>query len=272
MKDQLRRPLAITARVLSEKDGTVEYTASDATLDSYQESILPGGWKFTHFQKNAPFVDSHNYYTIENLLGRVTSARVEGGALIETVTWAKDVAENKLAVLGWKMTLGGFLRAVSVGFRVVKSVVQGGEGWNAAVAAAGLPPEDAAKCRRIFLEQEQLELSACILGANPAAVARAHSEGCVSDADLAAVGFTDDDMHFLSLAGKATENPDLDPLIRAMVAREMGRITKRNSPGIQTPANGSPAPDQAARDARAMVLQAERKEFLRQLNEAVKFR
>ena len=269
MSNQFRRPLNVTARILSEADGLVEYVASDATLDSYQESILSSGWRFSLFGKNAPFVDSHNYYSIEALLGKVTSARIEAGQLVETVQWAKDVAENKLAVLGWKMTLGGFLKAVSVGFRCVRAVCQGDPGWNEAVKESGLSPADAGRCRRIFQEQEQLELSACILGANPAAVAKAYESRCITEGDLAGVGFTDDDLHFLTLAGAALDKPDLDAVTRALISREMGRITKRSFPNPPTTAQYSPAPSQAERDARAMAQQAERNEFLRQLRAAV---
>ena len=53
-----------------------------------------------------------------------------------------------------------------------------------AVAEAALTPDDAQRCRRIFTEHQQLELSACILGANPNAVARAWKERAVTDADL----------------------------------------------------------------------------------------
>jgi hypothetical protein len=259
MSTQLRRSLAVTARILSEKEGTVEYVASDATLDSYQESILSSGWRFNLFQRNSPFVDSHNYGSIESLLGKVESARIEGGQLIEKVQWAKDVEENKLATLGWKMTVGGFLKAVSVGFRVIKAVWPNDSGWNGYVQEAGLTAEYAGRCRRIFVEQEQLELSACILGANPAAVAKAYTQKCITDSDLASVGFTDDDLHFLTLAGQAADQTDLDPIMRALVAREMARITGRRHP---SPTRSPGEPDSGER---AMCRAAERTEFLRQL-------
>lgn len=235
MSDQLRRALDIETRVLSKKDGTVEYIASDASLDSYHESVLSSGWKFSLFAKNAPFVDSHNYWSIEAMLGKVTSARVEGGQLIETVQWAHDIPEHKLATIGWKLTVGGFLKAVSVGFRVLKSAWPQDTGWNGYVAQAGLTPDDAAKCRRIFIEQEQLELSACVLGANPSAVAKAYKAGCIRDADLAAVGFGDDDLHFLTLAGEAIDQPECDPLMKLFIQREMGRITHKKTPSTSTP-------------------------------------
>ena len=264
MKDQHRRNLSVTARILSEADGLVEYIASDATLDSYQESILPTGWRFNLFQRNSPFVDSHQYHSIEALLGKVVSARVEGGQLIETVQWAKDIPEHKLAQLGWKLTLGGFLKAVSVGFRVLKSAGPHDQGWNGYVAESGLGADEAAKCRRIFVEQEQLELSACVIGANPAAVAKALQEGCIRDADLAAVGFQDEDMDFLKVAGEAMENPALDFLQRLLIGREMSRITGRKISNQNQTAtrqsSGMPDGDELARRQAA-----ERAEFVRQL-------
>lgn len=261
MSTQFRRAFNVTPRILSEKDGTAEFTASDNTLDSYNEVVLCSGWRFDLFQKNSPFVDSHNYYTIADLLGRVENARIENGALIETVRFAKDVEENGLARLAWKMTVGGFLRAVSVGFRSVRTICQGQQGWSEAVTDAGLSAADAGKCRRIFLEHQQLELSACVLGANPNAVARAYQEHAISDGDLAAVGFGDDDLHFLTLAGKATDNPDLDPVMRALISREMGRISARKR-HQQSPTQSASESDSADR---AMCQSAERTCFLKQL-------
>ena len=257
MSEQHRRSLNVTARILSEADGLVEYVASDATLDSYNESILPAGWRFNLFKMNSPFVNSHNYYSIEDLLGKVTSARIEGGQLIETVQWAKDIAEHKLAQLGWKLTVGGFLKAVSVGFRALKQAFPNDTGWNALVQQAGLTNDQAGRCRRIFIEQEQLELSACILGANPSAVAKAFKEGCLRESDLAGVGFGDDDLHFLTVAGAASDRTDLDDVTRLLIAREMGRITARRKP-TSTSLPGKPdGGEDVMRQA------AERADFLR---------
>lgn len=266
MSAQLRRSINIESRVLSEKDGTVEYIASDASLDSYYESILPTGWKFSLFAKNSPFVDSHNYYSIEALLGKVTSARVEGGKLIETVQWAHNIPEHKLATIGWKLTLGDFLKAVSVGFRPVKSVWPNDSEWNDFVNQSGMAPEDAAKCRRIFVEQEQLELSACVLGANPSAVAKAYKEGCLRDEDLAAVGFKDEDLHFLTIAGPAAEDPNLAPVQRLLIEREMKRITTRN---LHKPSSTS-APGMPDGGEEVLRQAAERTEFLKQFQALVK--
>lgn len=183
MNGIIRRTIHPVTKVLDKAKGIVEYVASDETLDSYSEIIRADGWRFTHFVKNAPFVDSHDYSTVEKLLGKVLDFRVDGRKLIETVQWAKDVAENKLAVMGWKMVEGGFLPAVSVGFQALNWVgPSSGADFKKQLADLGLAPD--APVRRIFTEQEQFELSAVILGANPNALARAYKANAISDADI----------------------------------------------------------------------------------------
>lgn len=184
----LHRTLHPTARVLDESKGLVEYVASDESVDSYREIIRASGWRFTHFQKNAPFVDSHNYGSIEQLLGSVVDFRVQGNQLIETVQWAVDVEENKLAKVGFAMTAAGHLRAVSVGFYPVKTARPGDPEWNKTIAEMRIPSDTPA--RAIYLEQEQIELSACILGANPNALAKSYKDGAISDEDVDFLGQT----------------------------------------------------------------------------------
>lgn len=181
----LRRTIHPEVRIADSAKGIVDYIASDETLDSYREVIRSSGWRFTHFTKNAPFVDSHDYSTIKNQVGRVIDFNVEKGRLIERVQWAIDVAGNDLAQLGWKMTEAGYLRAVSVGFwpkRQVNKWDPDKSAWVTQLTELGLREEDGV--RTIYIEQEQVELSAVILGANPNALAKAYKAGALSDADL----------------------------------------------------------------------------------------
>jgi hypothetical protein len=186
----INRQIHPEIRVLDEAQGLVEYVASDETLDHYREIIKADGWKFNYFKKNAPFVDSHNYETIDRLLGTVVDFRVEGKRLIETVKWAKEVVENTLARVGFAMTQAGHLKAVSVGFIPTKYVDQwtnGGADLAREALSMGLAADVSSKVRTIFLEQEQIELSACIIGANPSALAKAYKDGAVEDKDLDAI-------------------------------------------------------------------------------------
>ena len=181
----IRRAIRPEIRVLDEAAGTVEYVASDETVDSFNEVILAKGWRFDQFAKNAPFVDSHSTFSIQDILGRVIDFKVAKGRLIETVKWAIDVAENTLARLGFAMTKAGYAKAVSVGFVPVKVVAK----WDKDLAAyreqvEKLGLEEVNGPRAIYVEQQQKELSAVVIGANPNALARAFKANVISDADI----------------------------------------------------------------------------------------
>jgi hypothetical protein len=179
------RELIVTPKVLSEKDGTVEFVASDETLDCHREIVRVNGWRFTHFAKNAPFVDSHDYSSITKLLGQVTDFRVEKNQLIETVRYSRE--PGTLAEWAFKMVRDGVLRAVSVGFvpkRMVTKWDTDQMGFAAQLAEMNLDEQTRGQVRAVFLEQEQIELSQCVLGANPNALAKAYKGGTLTDEDL----------------------------------------------------------------------------------------
>jgi hypothetical protein len=184
----LRRQLGTECRVLDVSAGIVEYVASDETIDSYGEVIRAKGWKFDRFQKNAPFVDSHQYDKVDCLLGSVIDFKIDGSRLIETVQWAIDVPSNTRARIGWDMTRAGYLKAVSVGFipiRVVSRWDQDKTGWQQQLSELGLHEEYGV--RAVYVEHQQIELSAVIVPANPNAlvnVGRAFKEGVIREADL----------------------------------------------------------------------------------------
>src|SRR5215204_4273669 len=97
----------IHPEVRAEGKGLATYIASDESVDCDREVVLMRGWRFDEFKKNAPFLNSHKKQSIEDQLGKVIDFKVEGrggsARLIETVQWAIDVPENKLAQLGWRM-------------------------------------------------------------------------------------------------------------------------------------------------------------------------
>jgi hypothetical protein len=180
----IRRTLSTETNVLDEKLGLVEYMASDATIDSAREVVMADGWEFGKFQKNSPFVDSHDYSSIEKLIGKITDWRVEKKQLILTAQWAKDIP-GTLGEIGWKLTVGGFLKAVSVGFwplQVATKWDADPTGYRAALKKAGYAESDGVAV--VYLKQELVELSSVILGANPNAVARAYKAGALTEADL----------------------------------------------------------------------------------------
>jgi hypothetical protein len=185
---KLQRTIHPEVRTLDERAGIVEYIASDETLDHYREVIKADGWKFDFFEKNAPFLDSHSSDSITSLLGRVIDFRIENRRLVETVQWALDAGDdNPLIRFGWKMTSGGFLKAVSVGFFPVKAISRhenSGRDVQRVAAEMGIAKDRADKIDRIFLEQQQIELSACVIGANPAALAKSFKAGIFNECEV----------------------------------------------------------------------------------------
>ncbi|MGA2556935.1 MAG: hypothetical protein ABSG04_11750, partial [Verrucomicrobiota bacterium] len=160
-----RREIHPITKTLDAQKGIVEYVASDESLDRDREILCASGWRFSNFAKNSPFLDNHNYDSIESLLGKVLDARVEKKQLIETVQWAIDVPDNTLAQLGFKMTDAGYLKAVSIGgFPIKIATNDGSRQFKDLLKSFGQP--ESAPVRRIFLEQKQVELSACSLAAN----------------------------------------------------------------------------------------------------------
>jgi hypothetical protein len=186
--EKICRPLeSVQTRVLDEKTGLVEYVASDETLDHHREIIRVDGWKFDHFKGNGAFVDSHDYSSIKNSLGKIVSWEVKGGKLIEVAKWAIDVEGHELAQLGFKMTAAKYLPAVSVGFIPVRAVdkwTNGGADLAKVARELKLSAEVAARVCTVYLEQQQIELSACIIGANPSALAKAYKADVVTDSDI----------------------------------------------------------------------------------------
>jgi hypothetical protein len=181
----VRRTIHPEVKVLDATQGIVEYIASDETIDCYREVVKASGWKFDDFSKNAPFVDSHDYSSIDKVLGKVVDFKIEARKLIETVKWAIDVPTNFLAIKGFAMMQAGYLKAVSVGFVPTRWVTKWDSdpsGWQAALKDLNLHEEDGVNV--VYLEQQQKELSACVIGANPSAVARAYKAGILNDADL----------------------------------------------------------------------------------------
>ena len=179
---RLVRALTPEIKIISAQAAEVEYVASDASLDCYREILVPGGVDFSRFVKNAPFVDSHDYSTLEKLLGTVTKFEVKGGQVVERVKWAVDV--SPLASLGFKLTESGHLKAVSVGFMPGKMVWRDEPEFAEAVKALKLSSDIAVQVRCIHQTWQQIELSACIIGANPNALAKAYKGGTLTEQDI----------------------------------------------------------------------------------------
>jgi len=211
--------------IIDAEKGIVEYVASDQSLDASGEIVMVHGWKFDRFRKNAPFLNSHQGADIAALLGKVLSADVVDGKLVERVQWAIDVPDNDLARLGFQMTEAGYLKAVSVGFLPLDVISRKDAGWASTLSVLGLPTEDTDMAEKIYISQEQTELSSVVVGCNANALAKAFESGAVSDELMAKVGFSGDaEMDFLTKAAAAMDHPLADEVFKSIVGIEMQRI------------------------------------------------
>jgi len=265
MSERLARLITPEIKVISAQDFTVDYIASDATLDCYNEVLIAKGVKFDRFAKNAPFVDSHDYGTIEKLLGSVIEFGVKAGKVVERVKWAADV--SPLAALGFKLTESGHLRAVSVGFIPVKYAWSGSPEFAAMAKECGMDIETAAQCRCIHREWMQIELSACIIGANPSALAKAFKDGALQERDLAAIGFAgDNEFEFLQLAAGSYDGADA--LQRLQIKLELQRIYRARS--LSSASSSTPHHHAPGGDGEAKRQAEQRAADLRELAAALK--
>jgi len=196
----------------------LDFVSSDATLDRYNEIIIPSGWNLTTYQRNPVFQNAHQYgdiiFTLGKALitevrqvGRDTSCAPSGPVLFQRIQFAVDA--NPVARIAYALYAGKFLNTVSVGFiptrwldadgteyttqhgtRIASSLSSpGGEGQGEEAPPRSNAPtlqrsNGPSSFTRKYLEQELLEVSAVAIPANPNALALAYKSGALERSDL----------------------------------------------------------------------------------------
>ncbi|MGC8743884.1 MAG: HK97 family phage prohead protease [Verrucomicrobiia bacterium] len=163
----LRTSLKVKPNAAPDDIPVVEFIASDESIDRAGEVIRAGGWLLENYRKNPVFQNSHQYGDIIFTIGKteqieVRNSAVSGNHLYQRVRFA--VEENPVAKIAYQLYRGGFLNAVSVGFKPIK--------W--------IEGEKAAPARRIYTEQELIEVSAVSIPANSNALAIAAKSGALN--------------------------------------------------------------------------------------------
>jgi len=108
--------------------------------------VVEQKWDLKNFKNNPVYLDSHNYNSIEHIIGKIENAKVKDGKLQGDIVYALDSEKGMLA---YKLTKGGFLNTSSVGF---------------------VPLEFDEKDYSKILNSELLEISAVSVPANPEAL------------------------------------------------------------------------------------------------------
>jgi HK97 family phage prohead protease len=137
----------VTTLVVDMKKSESEQKTFHAIFSSAKEDrhwdVVQQDFDLKYFKKNPVFLDSHNYDSIEHIIGRVKRISVEEGKLQGDIEFMTDNPKGDLA---YKMAEQGFLQATSIGF-IPKEFSDKGE----------------------ILKSELLEISAVSVPANPEA-------------------------------------------------------------------------------------------------------
>jgi HK97 family phage prohead protease len=95
----------------------LRFVASDETLDRVGDVIHASGWQLDNFQRNPVILWMHNHDLMP--IGRCVEIGVEGKQLVGAVEFA-PASINPFAEQVLQAYRGGFLSAVSVGFRALE--------------------------------------------------------------------------------------------------------------------------------------------------------
>lgn len=138
---------------------TQRFVFSDATIDHAGDSIDPKGWDLAIFKSNPVALFSHMSW--EPPIGRAANVSVKDSKLVGDIEFA-SAEIYPFADTIYQLVKGGFLKAVSVGFRPTKWAFT-----NDKDRPYGID----------FIKQILLEISCCCVPCNPAALSEARSLG-----------------------------------------------------------------------------------------------
>jgi len=145
------------------KDRTLEFVGSTSDVDRYGDVIEVEGWDLKNYKKNPVFLWTHDYKQLP--VGKAVKVGKSEKGLLFQVKFP-TVEEYAFADTVYKLYLGGYLRATSVGFRdLEREPITDKEGRQTGFR---------------YKKQELYELSAVPVPANPNALIMAVQKGVVS--------------------------------------------------------------------------------------------
>ena len=138
---------------------TRRFVFSDSTVDHSNDSIEAAGWLLDTFRANPVALFAHDSSALP--IGRAANVSVQNKKLVGDIEFA-DADTYPFADTVFRLVSGGFLKAVSVGFKPKK--------WK-------LTSDTNRPYGIDFKQQELLEISVCPIPANPSCLIEARSKG-----------------------------------------------------------------------------------------------
>ena len=177
MADMLKR--LMTVEVKETENRVLEIAGSTEDKDRMGDIIKASGWKLKPFKANPVFLWAHDYS--QPPIGRATRVWVDKATqkLMFKVEFAgPEVYEFADTI--YKLYVGGFLHATSVGFIPLD--------WEGKDEENPYPKWE----NNVYLSQELLELSAVPVPANANALVNARDQGLITVKEFEAVTHTDE--------------------------------------------------------------------------------
>ncbi len=106
--------MPVEVKTIDKEQGTLEAIFSTQDVDRHGDVVLQEGWDLKNFKKNPVILDSHNYESATEVIGRAFNVRIESKKLIGEIEFA--IKENPKAKIIFDLYAEGYLHAFSVGF------------------------------------------------------------------------------------------------------------------------------------------------------------
>jgi hypothetical protein len=165
MPNKIIKAYPVQVKQVDGKNRTLSFTASTEGVDRDGEVLSANGWMFDNFMKNPVFLWAHQY--TQPPIGKVVQCGIVTNSVTAEVEFA-DAETYQFADIVYRLYLGGFLNAVSVGFIPIE--------WETG-KKDGQP-------KKTYTKQEMLEISAVPVPSNPDALQQARTAKLITLKEL----------------------------------------------------------------------------------------
>jgi len=212
----VRTVIPFVMKSLDEKERTIEFIGSTATVDRYGDSIVQTGWEIGNYVKNPVIPWGHNYK--DPAVAMATEVGLRDGNLYFKAKFPsiEELCTDPSKPSEWALFVdsiynsykGGYLRAFSVGFIPLEYEGNWEDGY-------------------VFTKAELLEVSCVTVPANPEALVLAFKEGVLTDrqkgimlkqADKLIKALTDN--------AESTDNEDMNEATKTYIDEKLAALEK----------------------------------------------
>ncbi len=166
----ITKQIDFTVTKIDEENRVIDFVGSDETEDRAGDILRVAGWDTKEYMKNPVFLFAHNYRDLP--VGKAIDVNPDlGSKQLRFKIQFPSADEYAFGNTVYKMYRGGYIRAVSVGFKPIASEERRDANNNLMMG-------------RDYTKQQLLELSAVSVPCNPNALMTGVGKGEFSDAEV----------------------------------------------------------------------------------------